>query len=239
MNPHAQHLLIDGYIASTFGPQPAEAYHCTLLRREPRFLQPENLPGYPGTFFAVPPHRPDLNPHQPQTLWAIDQAVRNQGTVIRQQIWVPRNQHGFLCPPIFFFHRNGGLGLPLNQAAGGNCMSLQGASQPAPLGDTCSTHAEIRINWHGYSPWSGQILIRTQGQGQEIIRLEKFVMHVARKVQKFMTLMTEARQPYNNGEQRWYIGAGGITPDGVTLIGVVHVSQGSWMPILQLNHFVF
>ncbi len=32
-------------------------------------------------------------------------------------------------------------------------------------------------------------MIRTQGPGQEIIRLEKFVRHVAKKVQKFMAIM--------------------------------------------------
>ncbi|KAH9032650.1 hypothetical protein EDB84DRAFT_1578531 [Lactarius hengduanensis] len=31
-------------------------------------------------------------------------------------------------------------------SAGGYCMSLQGASQPAPLGTTCGSHAQIRIN---------------------------------------------------------------------------------------------
>ncbi|KAH9021303.1 hypothetical protein EDB85DRAFT_433210 [Lactarius pseudohatsudake] len=153
MNQHAHDLLIDGYIAMTFGPRDAEAYHCTLLRRE---LRPYNLTEYPGIFFAMPPHRPDLDPRQPQTPWVIDHMVWNQGTVIGQQIWAARIQYEFLCPPIFFVHRNGGLGLPLNQAAGGDCMSLRGASQPAPLGETCSTHAQIRISWHGYVPWANK-----------------------------------------------------------------------------------
>lgn len=236
MNQHAHHLLIDGYIALTFGPQDAEAYHCTLLR-ESHVLRPYNLTEYPGIFFAMPPHRPDLDPRQPQTPWVIDHMVWNQGTVIGQQRWDTRNQYEFLCPPIFFVHRNGGLGLPLNQAAGGDCMSLRGASQPAPLGETCGTHAQIRINWHGYLPWDEQILIRTQTQRREIIQLEKFVKHVAKKVKKFMV---EGRQPkpYDHGQQRWFIGDGGITPDDVVLIGVIHVSQGSWMPILQLNRYL-
>lgn len=36
----------------------------------------------------------------------------------------------------------------------------------------------------------------------------------------------------------WWIGNGGITKDQVILIGAVHVSQGSWQPILQLNRYV-
>jgi len=39
-------------------------------------------------------------------------------------------------------------------------------------------------------------------------------------------------------DPNWRIGAGGITKEQVILIGVVHVSQGSWQPILQLNRYV-
>ncbi|KAI9435044.1 hypothetical protein H4582DRAFT_2059619 [Lactarius indigo] len=137
-----QDLMVDGYIASTFNPQDAEIYHCILLRRGPHFLQPSI---HNGIFYAMPPHRPDLDPRQPQTPWVIDHMVWNRGTVIGQPIWATRNQYELLSPPIFFVHRNGALGLPLIQAAGGDCMSLQGASRPAPLGETCSTHAQIRI----------------------------------------------------------------------------------------------
>ncbi|KAI9435045.1 hypothetical protein H4582DRAFT_1972450 [Lactarius indigo] len=228
-----QDLMIDGYIATTFSPQDAETYYCILLRRNPHFLQPSI---HNGIFYAMPPHRPDLDPRQPQTPWVIDHMVWNRGTVIGQQIWVTRNQYELLSPPIFFVHRNGALGLPLIQAAGGDCMSLQGASRPAPLGETCSTHAQIRINWRGYRPWDDQIMIRTQTPRREIIQLEKFVKHVAKKVKKFMD---EGRQPnFYDNEQRYLIGNGGITPGDVVLIGVVHVSQGSWMPILQANRFL-
>ena len=37
-------------------------------------------------------------------------------------------------------------------------------------------------------------------------------------------------------DRRWQIGLhGGITQDQVKVIGAVHVSAGSWMPILQLD----
>ena len=39
-------------------------------------------------------------------------------------------------------------------------------------------------------------------------------------------------------DRRWKIGAGGITQDDVIVIGAIHVSAGSWMPILQLNRYV-
>jgi hypothetical protein len=34
------------------------------------------------------------------------------------------------------------------------------------------------------------------------------------------------------------VGHGNITPDQVMLIGIVQVSEGSWMPILQLTRVV-
>jgi hypothetical protein len=149
MQAHAQqrpHLLIDGYIATTFGSRDAEAYYSNLLKRPSRLLSPYNPPENPGVFFALSPLRPDLNPPPPQTNWLIDRVVRNGGTVIKQQIWVARNQNEFLRPPIFFVHNNGALGLSLNQARGGNCMSLRGAAYPAPFDARCGNHAQIRIN---------------------------------------------------------------------------------------------
>lgn len=237
MASHSPHLLVDGYIATMFGPRDAPAYHSYLLGRGSGPLREYRDPRYPRLFLAAPPYIPGLDPHTPP--WVIDQVIRATGTVVPQQRWVPRNlQYESLRPPIFFVQRNGELGLRLDQAAGGNCMSLQGASQPAPLGEASSTHAQIRINWRGYSSWDAQIMIRTQTQEQEIMPLERFVRHVAKKVQNFMR-EAAGRQPNNNDEPRWYIRPGGITPDDVVLIGVVHVSQGSWMPILQLNRFVW
>ena len=40
-------------------------------------------------------------------------------------------------------------------------------------------------------------------------------------------------------EPNWRIGAGGITKGQVLLIGAVHVTQGSWQHILQLNRYLF
>jgi len=39
----------------------------------------------------------------------------------------------------------------------------------------------------------------------------------------------------SESDQRWLIADHRITPQHVILIGVVHVSQGSWMPILQVK----
>jgi hypothetical protein len=141
-------LCIDGYIAQMFDPQAAEKYHASLLRREPGQIQLQADVGT-GAFLAAPPPGPTSSQHG----WVIDYAVRDRGPVIRQKIWAPKKSsdklrwvdHEQLHPPIFFIHKNGrDLGLPLRDAAGGNCMCLQGAEEAAPVGS--SAHAQIRIN---------------------------------------------------------------------------------------------
>lgn len=41
------------------------------------------------------------------------------------------------------------------------------------------------------------------------------------------------------GDPNWRIGMQGIMQRHVKVIGAVHVSRGSWMPILQLTEYVF
>ena len=39
--------------------------------------------------------------------------------------------------------------------------------------------------------------------------------------------------------KQWQIGPGGIQRSDIIIIGAVHVSAGSWMPIMQLNRYIF
>ena len=138
-------LFIDGYIAQMFGPPDAEAYFAvSLLKREPRHIQWHI--DVTGAFLAAPP--PELAGDRDD--WVIDYVVRSAGPVIQQRIWAPKKSSDKvrrvdLDPPIFFIQKNGrDLGLPLVEAAGGNCMSLRGAEEETPVGP--SAHAQIRIN---------------------------------------------------------------------------------------------
>jgi hypothetical protein len=263
-------LFIDGYIAQMFDPQVAEEYH----GREPGHIQLQADVTGTGAFLATPPPGP-----AGQHGWVIDYAVRVRGPVIRQKMWAPKKSsdrqrwvdHEKLHPPIFFIHKNGkDLGLPLQEAAGGNCMRLRGAEEAAPVGT--SAHAQIRINvssifgvhslglmvkvypsqWCGYVDWTDQISIQKQTQPRETISLETFAKHVAKKTIKFMEVIlilvpkflqeTDVRiyqnpkDNDNDGDQRYPIGDKHISPRDIMLIGTVHVSHGSWMPILQLNN---
>ncbi|KAF8482276.1 hypothetical protein F5888DRAFT_1808755 [Russula emetica] len=250
-------LCIDGYIAQTFDPRVAREYLVSLLKREPGEIQLQADVAGTGAFLATPPPGPTSGQHS----WVIDYAVRNIGPVIRQIIWTPKKSsdklrwvgHEQLHPPIFFIHKNGrDLGLPLTEAAGGDCMRLRGAEEAAPVGS--SAHAQIRINWCGYVylDWSEQISIQKQTQPRERISLETFAKHVAKKTVKFMEVVLillprflqetdvriyqVAKDNDNDSDQRYRIGDKHITPRDVTLIGTVQVTHSSWMPILQLNN---
>jgi hypothetical protein len=45
----------------------------------------------------------------------------------------------------------------------------------------------------------------------------------------------------HQGDPRWRIAPNGhgITQNDIILVGVVHVSSGSWMPIIQLNRRLY
>jgi len=206
-------LCIDGYIAQMFDPRVAQEYHVSLLRSlgEPGQIQLQTDVTHTGAFLVTTP--PGLTSGQHG--WVIDYAIKDTGPVIRQIIWVPKKSsdklrwvdHEQLHPPIFFVHKNGrDLGLPLTDAAGGNCMCLRGAEETAPVGS--SAHTQIRINvslifgvycpelvvkvyssqWCGYVylDWNEQISIQKQTQLRETISLETFAKHVAKKTLKFM-----------------------------------------------------
>ena len=146
--PIHRDLFVDSYTAIMFGPRYSTAYQVSLLKkREPGEIQWHV--DATGAFWAQPP--PGLAPEQ--HYWVIDLVARETGPVIPQQIWAPKKvsdkvrrvDHEQLYPPIFFIHKNGqDLGLPLTEAAGGNCMRLRGAELAAPV--CSSSHAQIRIN---------------------------------------------------------------------------------------------
>jgi hypothetical protein len=48
-------------------------------------------------------------------------------------------------------------------------------------------------------------------------------------------MLTSPSQTQTAEFNRWAVGQGGINPNNIRIIGAIHVSAGSWMPILQLN----
>jgi hypothetical protein len=47
----------------------------------------------------------------------------------------------------------------------------------------------------------------------------------------------DKRDP-NLFKERWKLGDGGIQPNEINIIGMIHISKGTWMPILQLGRHI-
>ncbi|KAH9993730.1 hypothetical protein BJV74DRAFT_770768 [Russula compacta] len=234
-----QDFLTYGYISNTFSPRVAEYYIASLFRVHPAAIQAYSLglQGCNGAYFVLnQPMNYGLPPVQAngQHYWLLDYAVRPGGSIVPQQLWIPQGQGDWrryveqaqLHMPVFFVNTNGTLGVPVVNAAAGQ-MSLRGANAPAPLGDKTTT--KIRISWPGYGPSEQQVQLRDQTPYRNPISLERFVKHLGSRVQQFLLHM-----PVHDPNSRWIVGHGRITFNEVMIIGVVQVSEGSWMPILQL-----
>ena len=97
-------------------------------------------------------------------------------------------------------------------------------------------------------------MTRDQSRAHNTITLEVLAARVARAVCRFLkvsslseshdNLSSRLRSKQDCGERQcmspnWWVGRVGITANDIILIGLIHVTQGSWQPILQLNRFVF
>ncbi|KAI0318507.1 hypothetical protein OF83DRAFT_1171023 [Amylostereum chailletii] len=237
-------ILRDGYIAYTFGEECAETFLQFLLKLPPRSLTTTfSVSGWAGSFSlpqaVVPSIRANILCSLGQPHLLLDYLVDNtRGAVVPQALWAPRSNRDMthyvvdasLLLPTFFIRNTGTIGLSLIDAAAGNCGSLVGCSQPVNVGGRTSVH--LRIQWPGYNEWKRQFQTRDETVNRNIITLEKFVRHVGRSVDRFMEA---AASEISQGAPTWLIGPGRITREDVVVVGVVHVSAGSWMPILQLR----
>lgn len=152
-----QTLLVDGYISQTFRSRAAEKYFLNLLKTT--FIPPNaTLPyswrdGYFFFVYSVPPHIP-RSLLSPPGCWVLDRSIVDGGTVVPQTMWTPdsavnRRQNiekALLQMPIFFEHKEGTLGLPLEASTDGGCHALRDANDPAPLGPKTTTHIRIVVS---------------------------------------------------------------------------------------------
>ncbi len=91
-------------------------------------------------------------------------------------------------------------------------------------------------------PWPG-LLVTSNGQWIHFSR--SVFRHVKkdtvdRLTQRFTFQGCELDSGHLDEKQRklWRIGLGGIQRSDIIIIGAIHVSAGSWMPIMQLNHYI-
>ncbi|KAI0285882.1 hypothetical protein BGY98DRAFT_245073 [Russula aff. rugulosa BPL654] len=238
-------VLNDGYISYTFRPQMAEFFLVQLLFKVGNSASIETIrdPNGSGAYFVF--NHPSHYSPPPLTItgrgaWVLDYAVRSGGSVVPQELWFPQgpgdrrryvDQAQFRMP-VFFIGRDGSLGVPVINAAAGQ-IELRDIVLPPPLLD--KTTAKIRIAWPDYHTSEQQVQLRDQTPAKNHIAFDRFVRHVGGRVRLFLgdCERVPVQQPF-----KWMVGHGNITPDEVMLIGIVQVSEGSWMPILQLMHRV-
>ncbi|KAH9963381.1 hypothetical protein BGW80DRAFT_1352193 [Lactifluus volemus] len=241
-------LLVDGYISHSFSPSKAERYFFDLLKTNSSGLtqlcQAICLSG--GVSFVVrdvatrDPPLP-LEDSCGRSYWLLDHSVMQPGTVVPQHLWSPQHGNDFrqyvtnaeLQMPVFFIQEDGYFGLSLDDAARGRCHNLRDARTVAHLGGKTTTF--IRINWPGYHNFKRQVQIRDETPAHNPITLAKFAYHIGRSVESFIrsAVPDQNREPF---AERWKFGPYGVNTAMIRIIGAIHVSAGSWMPILQLNN---
>ncbi|KAI0060992.1 hypothetical protein BV25DRAFT_821216 [Artomyces pyxidatus] len=229
-------LLRSGYLAFTFTPEAAYFYAFRLLQIDPDSVAtytPNSPTATPMTYFYARPLPTHLG-QQPRQIMLDIRVSPSFGSVVPQRLWTPHSRSmadAFLEPPIWFVDVNGMLGLSLVNAAAGFCHNLNGATNRMQFGGKHST--QIRINWPGYQEWNRQIRVRDETPEQNPISLERFARHVGRSVDIFLE---QCSSDLENPDARWRIGVNGITREAIVIIGAVHISPGSWQPIVQLYH---
>ncbi|KAH9178388.1 hypothetical protein EDB89DRAFT_1171294 [Lactarius sanguifluus] len=160
-------------------------------------------------------------------------------------MWSPQNAPdrrrlvvaAYLQMPVFFSSEGWTLGISLAASATGRCHDIRDANHPAPLGQKSSTY--IRIIWPGYKEFKRQIPTREPTGTHDSISIAGFVRHIGRTVEAFLQVCELDPGSVDDQRELWRIGPTGIQGSDIVIIGAVHVSTGSWMPILQLGRYIF
>jgi len=229
-------ILVDGFIAHMFSPQDACTFF-TILLKIPDFRP--HLSYSLGVWYMN--YVQQSSPGLPTQL-SLDFSTRTtEGTVVPQRRWLPADEvdirrhvlEATLQLPVFFVNRNGGVGFWLPDILEGRDGDLYNRNSHASLGGRTTTH--IGVNWPGHAYWRRQIPIRDETYLRNPITVGRFMRHVGTSVNNFINHCL-ASGP--GTDPRWRIAHQGITQHHVKVIGAVHVSAGSWQPIIQLTGYV-
>ncbi|OJT09610.1 hypothetical protein TRAPUB_13917 [Trametes pubescens] len=136
------------------------------------------------------------------------------------------------APILFFSH--GAMGIPLADAISSRFMHLQGRDDPmfAERGPSVS----IRLNWPGYAPWSRQIPTRDFRSPPHPVTRAKLARNVAKTIKRFIDEMS-GRRMEDSSQGKWRVGGRHINLEDLMLVGLQHVSMGSWQAHVRLVHF--
>ncbi|KAI1793577.1 hypothetical protein LXA43DRAFT_885417 [Ganoderma leucocontextum] len=134
--------------------------------------------------------------------------------------------------PIMFFSNNPtGCGILLKDAISSRFSTLEGRDDAMFQGRGPSV--SIRLNWPGYAPWSRQIPTRDFRSPPQPITRAKLARNVAKTVQRFIQEMGNQNMD-DPSEAKWRVGTRDIRLENLILVGLQHVSMGSWQAHVRL-----
>jgi len=146
-------VLVDGFLAHTFSPQDAYALF-TFLLRIPHFRS--HVSYSEGVWYINYVQQPSSGL---PTQLPLDFSVKTtEGTVVPQRRWTPTDevdirrqvQEAQLQLPVFFVHRNGGVGFLLPDILEDRDLDLYNRDSRAPLGGRTTTHIRINVSSLSY-----------------------------------------------------------------------------------------
>ena len=116
----------------------------------------------------------------------------------------------------------------------------------------------LSIQWPGYQDFKRQVQLRDETSEHNPITISRFAHHIGRSVEAFFKVKSsdlpttttvlsflisyQSCEPdpgsTDSRREQWQIGPHGIQRSDIIVIGAIHVSAGSWMPILQLSRYI-
>ncbi|GBE86470.1 hypothetical protein SCP_0903490 [Sparassis crispa] len=168
-------------------------------------------------------------------------ASSHDGPLVPQRTYRPHTQSDRrryveevkLEEPIMFFTTDPAVcGIPLCDALTSKFMRLVGRDDLMFVNRGPSV--SIRLMWPGYVPWSRQIPTRDFRTPPGPITRSKLAKNVAKTIQRFLDEMQQQRME-EDADRRWRVGNNHIRLEHLVLVGLQHVSMGSWQAYIRLR----
>ncbi|KAI0644171.1 hypothetical protein C8Q79DRAFT_131748 [Trametes meyenii] len=188
----------------------------------------------------VPPQQGRDDTHQRVLVFAQHYPHPFGGELVPQTDYRPHTQSDRrryveqvqLEPPILFFTQHPtGLGIPLKDAISSRFMQL--VDRDDSMFEGRGPSVSIRLNWPGYAPWTRQIPTKDFRSPPHPITRSKLARNVAKVIKRFIDETQDLSQE-DETMARWRVGKNYIKLEDLMLVGLQHVSMGSWQAHVRL-----
>ncbi|KAI0788783.1 hypothetical protein C8Q75DRAFT_719129 [Abortiporus biennis] len=186
------------------------------------------------------PQRPPV--HSDKTVLEIASKFRNPANtfILQQRVYRPHTQSDRrryvdevdLEDPIMFFVSSDGCGINCKDAINSKFMNLM--DRDDPMFSSRGPSVSIRLMWPGYAPWSRQIPTRDFRTPPGPVTRAKLAKSVAKTIQRFIEEMQDKEQE-DDAPRHLKVGLHHITIDDIDILGLQHVSMGSWQAHLRIK----